>query len=62
MRKSNVASFLFSKGKTEQHQLALISRLCGSISPDTWPDVEKLELYNQLELPKGHQRKVKGTS
>lgn len=47
------------QGNTEQHQLNLISQLCGSITPEVWPDVEKLELYPKLELAKGHKRKVK---
>ncbi len=47
------------QGSTEQHQLNLISQLCGSISPEGWPGVEKLELYDKLELPKGQKRKVK---
>uniref|UniRef100_T1IY59 Protein kinase domain-containing protein n=1 Tax=Strigamia maritima TaxID=126957 RepID=T1IY59_STRMM len=47
------------QGGTEQHQVTLISQLCGSISPEAWPGVEKLELYNKLELPKGQKRKVK---
>lgn len=47
------------QGSTEQHQLTLISQLCGSISPETWPGVEKLEFYNKLDLPKGQKRKVK---
>ncbi|KAH3820389.1 cyclin-dependent kinase 9-like [Dreissena polymorpha] len=47
------------QGKTEQHQLQLISQLCGSIKPDVWPGCEKLEMYNKLEIPDGHKRKVK---
>ena len=47
------------QGSTEQHQLNLISQLCGSISPEVWTGVEKLELYNKLDLPKGQKRKVK---
>ncbi|ESO86322.1 hypothetical protein LOTGIDRAFT_207088 [Lottia gigantea] len=47
------------QGNTEQHQLQLISQLCGSIKPDVWPGVEKLDLYEKLELPKGQKRKVK---
>ena len=39
------------QGKTEQNQLFLISKLCGSIIPETWPGVQKLALYNKLELP-----------
>ena len=49
-----------TKGNTEQHQLTLICQLCGSIVPDLWPEVEKLELYLKMELPKGQKRKVKG--
>ncbi|GIY53518.1 cyclin-dependent kinase 9 [Caerostris darwini] len=47
------------QGNTEQHQLTLISQLCGSILPETFPGCEKLELYNRLELPKDQKRKVK---
>lgn len=47
------------QGNTEQHQISLISQLCGSLTPDVWPGVEKLELYAKLNLPKGQKRKVK---
>ncbi|CAG0879357.1 unnamed protein product [Darwinula stevensoni] len=47
------------QGNTEQHQLTLICQLCGSITPEVWPDVEKLELYNKMEIPQGQKRKVK---
>uniref|UniRef100_G3UQR4 Cyclin dependent kinase 9 n=1 Tax=Meleagris gallopavo TaxID=9103 RepID=G3UQR4_MELGA len=47
------------QGNTEQHQLTLISQLCGSITPEVWPNVDKYELYQKLELPKGQKRKVK---
>ena len=47
------------QGSTEQHQLTLISQLCGSITPEVWPGVESLELYTKMELPKGQKRKVK---
>ena len=47
------------QGNTEQHQLQLISQLCGSITPEVWPDVENLELYSKIELSKGQKRKVK---
>lgn len=47
------------QGNTEQHQLTLISQLCGAITPAVWPGVEKLELYNKIELPKDDKRKVK---
>ncbi|XP_075229127.1 cyclin-dependent kinase 9-like isoform X2 [Lycorma delicatula] len=47
------------QGNTEQQQLTLISQLCGSISPEVWPGVESLDLYNKMELPRGQKRKVK---
>ena len=48
----------FPQGSTEQHQLALITKLCGSITPEVWPLVENYELYNKMELVKGQQRRV----
>ena len=45
------------QGKTEQNQLFLISKLCGSIVPEVWPDVESLELYGKFELTRS-KRKV----
>jgi cyclin-dependent kinase 9 len=47
------------QGTSEQHQLTLISQLCGSICPEVWPNVDQLELYNKIEVPKGQKRKVK---
>ncbi|CAH1786587.1 unnamed protein product, partial [Owenia fusiformis] len=47
------------QGNTEQHQLTLISQLCGSITPEVWPGVDSLELFTKLELPQGQKRKVK---
>ncbi|CAB4054144.1 CDK9 [Lepeophtheirus salmonis] len=47
------------QGNTEQHQLTLIAQLCGAITPDVWPGVENLELYNKLEIPKNQKRRVK---
>ena len=46
------------QGRTEQNQLFLISKLCGSIDPDTWPGVQNLELYNKLELPSSSRRVI----
>lgn len=46
------------QGETEQRQLTLISQLCGSISPSTWEEVDKLPLYGKLELPQGLKRRV----
>ena len=47
------------QGDTEQKQISLISQLCGSINPQSWPGVEKLELYRKLQLPQDQNRKVK---
>lgn len=47
------------QGKTEQHQLHLISQLCGSVKSDVWPGCDKLELFGKVEIPDGHKRKVK---
>ncbi|XP_003424012.1 cyclin-dependent kinase 9 isoform X2 [Nasonia vitripennis] len=47
------------QGNTEQQQLTLISQLCGSITPDVWPGVDALELFNKMELIQGQKRKVK---
>lgn len=46
------------QGNSEQQQLTLISQLCGSITPQVWPGVEKLELYNKMDLPQQQKRKV----
>ena len=45
------------QGNTEQHQLTLIAQLCGTITPESWPGVENLDLYNKMELPRGSKRK-----
>ena len=47
------------QGSTEQHQLKLITQLCGAITPAAWPGVEKLELYNRMEWPREARRRVK---
>nr|XP_023020864.1 cyclin-dependent kinase 9-like [Leptinotarsa decemlineata] len=46
------------QGNSEQHQLAVISHLCGSITPQVWPGVENLELFNKMKLPQKQKRKV----
>jgi len=46
------------QGLTEQQQIHYITQLCGSITPEVWPGVENLPLYNSLELPQGQKRKV----
>ncbi len=47
------------QGNTEQHQLTMISQLCGAITPEVWPGVEELELYNKMELSTLPKRRVK---
>ena len=49
------------QGDSELKQLNLISRLCGSITPDVWPEVQNLELYKNIHnnLQKGMGRKVR---
>ena len=47
------------QGNTEQHQLTLIAQLCGAISPEVWPAVQSLDLYNKLDPPRGVKRRVK---
>ncbi len=47
------------KGNTEQNQLELIQGICGSITPEVWPDVDKLELYTKLNLKPDLKRRIK---
>ncbi|KAJ9596503.1 hypothetical protein L9F63_012486, partial [Diploptera punctata] len=47
------------QGNTEQQQLTFISQLCGSMTPEVWPGVESLELYNKMVLPRGFKHQVK---
>lgn len=50
--------FPIIQGNSEQMQLILTTHLCGSITPEVWPKVNLLELYNKIELPQGETRKV----
>lgn len=48
------------QGVSDLNQLKLISCLCGTITPQVWPGVENLELYNSIQNPeKREERKVK---
>lgn len=47
------------KGNSEQTQLDFIQTLCGSIDTSVWPDVDKLELFNKMQLKPDLKRKVK---
>lgn len=46
------------RGHTEQEQLKLISALCGSITPEVWPGVQSLGLFNVINLTTGQKRQV----
>ncbi len=47
------------QGETEQKQITLICQLCGSITVAEWPGVERLELFQKLELPANENRKLR---
>jgi len=47
------------QGSSEQTQLTYIVQLCGSISTKVWPNVDKLDLYPKVNLPKDQKRKVR---
>ena len=46
------------RGENDQQQLNHIITLCGSINPEVWPGVEKLELYPKIKLPTQKRRRV----
>lgn len=47
------------QGSSEQTQLTYIVQLCGSINTKVWPNVDKLDLYHKVNLPKDQKRKVR---
>jgi cyclin-dependent kinase 9 len=47
------------KGNSEQSQLDLIVSLCGSINQEVWPEVEKMELFNKMQMKPDLKRRVK---
>lgn len=47
------------QGNSEQHQILLISQLCGSLTSEVWPNIEKMELYGKIDLPQGLKRRAK---
>jgi cyclin-dependent kinase 9 len=47
------------EGNTEQHQLELIQNMCGSITPEIWPDVEKLELFSKTQMRQDLKRRIR---
>jgi hypothetical protein len=40
------------QGNTEQHQITLIAQLCGTITTEVWEGVDRLELFNKMDIPK----------
>jgi len=46
------------QGSSEISQLILISSLCGSITPEVWPNVINLDVYKKIILPQQNIRKV----
>ena len=48
------------RGNSEQSQLKLIVELCGTITPEVWPEVVNLELFGIIKLPNNsHKSRVK---
>ncbi|CAH8429060.1 unnamed protein product [Dicrocoelium dendriticum] len=47
------------QGDNELAQLNFIIQLCGSITPDVWPNVKNLEAYQKAKLPKDVKRHLK---
>lgn len=46
------------KGNSLINQLLKISEVCGSITPEVWPKVVNLQLFNNITLPRGQKRMV----
>ncbi|RTG88317.1 cyclin-dependent kinase 9 [Schistosoma bovis] len=47
------------QGDNEISQLNLIINLCGSITPEIWPGVERLETFREARLPQDIKRHVR---
>ncbi|VEL13350.1 unnamed protein product [Protopolystoma xenopodis] len=56
LRKQDQTTFM---GDNEINQLNLIINLCGSITPDVWPGVQRLETFREARLPQDIRRHVK---
>jgi cyclin-dependent kinase 9 len=48
----------YLQGNTEQHQITLIAQLCGTITTEVWEGVDRLELFNKMEIPKVTKNKT----
>lgn len=44
------------RGDTNKRQLSLITELCGSITKDVWPNVNKLKKFSKMGLIKNQER------
>ncbi|VDP86620.1 unnamed protein product [Echinostoma caproni] len=51
--------FPIMQGDNEINQLNLIINLCGSITPEVWPGVQRLEAYREARLPQDIKRHVR---
>ncbi|KAF6778224.1 Cyclin-dependent kinase 9 [Paragonimus kellicotti] len=47
------------QGDNELNQLNLIINLCGSITPEVWPGVQRLESFREARLPQDIKRHVR---
>lgn len=47
------------QGNTEQQQLDLIAKLCGSINPQVWPCCEQLPLYGKMPMHETYHRRLR---
>lgn len=47
------------QGDNEVNQLNLIINLCGSITPEVWPGVERLDTFREALLPQDIKRHVR---
>ena len=46
---SSIVTYI-SQGYEERNQLGVITNFCGSITPEVWPGVEKLQHYQEFIL------------
>lgn len=47
------------RGETEPRQLEKIYELCGSPSPSTWPEVDKLQYWKDMKPKRMFERRLK---
>lgn len=45
------------RGENELHQIKVISQMCGSLTPETWPNIVNLRFYQKIQnLPNNIRR------